>query len=158
MVVDGGPDPDRLLIALDSRLPPWDRRIDVLVLTHPHEDHVAGSAAAARAVPRRAGLRAGDARAGTRLRGVGGRPRTAGRRARPPLDRRRDRARRHPVPVLWPDAGASPRAPPDERHAINNVSIVLLGEVGGERFLLAGDVEEGVDPILLGRGLPGSTS
>ena len=44
MVVDGGPDPTRLLIALDERLPPWDRRIDILVLTHPHEDHVAGLA------------------------------------------------------------------------------------------------------------------
>src|SRR6185503_17960739 len=37
LVVDGGPDPSRLLLALDERLPPWDRRIDVLVLTHPHE-------------------------------------------------------------------------------------------------------------------------
>ena len=42
MLVDGGPDPDRLLLQLDARIPPWDRRIDVLVLTHPHEDHVAG--------------------------------------------------------------------------------------------------------------------
>ena len=25
-------------------MPPWDRRIDVLILTHPHEDHVAGLA------------------------------------------------------------------------------------------------------------------
>ena len=42
MLVDGGPDPDRLLVALDARVPPWDRRIDLVVLTHPHEDHVAG--------------------------------------------------------------------------------------------------------------------
>src|SRR5439155_22610779 len=42
MLIDGGPDPGRLLVALDARLPPWDRRIDLLVLTHPHEDHVAG--------------------------------------------------------------------------------------------------------------------
>ncbi|HEY8847256.1 MAG TPA: ComEC/Rec2 family competence protein, partial [Candidatus Limnocylindrales bacterium] len=40
MLIDGGPDPDRLLVELDRRLPPWDRRIDILVLTHPHEDHV----------------------------------------------------------------------------------------------------------------------
>ena len=42
MLVDGGPDPDRLLLELDARVPPWDRRVDILVLTHPHEDHVAG--------------------------------------------------------------------------------------------------------------------
>ena len=45
MLVDGGPDPDRLLVALDERIPAWDRRLDVVVLTHPHEDHVAGLAA-----------------------------------------------------------------------------------------------------------------
>ena len=44
LLVDGGPDPTRLLIALDRRLPPWDRRIDAIVLSHPHEDHVAGLA------------------------------------------------------------------------------------------------------------------
>ena len=44
LLVDGGPDPSRLLVALDARLPPWDRRIDVMILTHPHEDHVAGMA------------------------------------------------------------------------------------------------------------------
>ena len=42
MLVDGGPDPERVLLQLDARIPPWDRRIDVVVLTHPHEDHVAG--------------------------------------------------------------------------------------------------------------------
>ena len=42
LLVDGGPDPDRLLLQLDARIPPWDRRIDIIVLSHPHEDHVAG--------------------------------------------------------------------------------------------------------------------
>ncbi len=44
MLIDTGPDPDRLLTLLDQRLPAWDRRIDLVVLTHPHEDHVAGLA------------------------------------------------------------------------------------------------------------------
>ncbi len=44
MLVDGGPDPDRVLLALDERIPPWDRHLDIVVLTHPHEDHVAGLA------------------------------------------------------------------------------------------------------------------
>ncbi len=47
-----------------------------------------------------------------------------------------------------------PREPADGGTAINNVSIVLLGEVGRQRFLLAGDIEEGIDPLLLARGLP----
>jgi DNA polymerase III delta subunit len=56
--------------------------------------------------------------------------------------------------VLWPDPGRVPREPPDDGTGINNVSIVLLGEIGARRFLLTGDIEDGVDPELLARGMP----
>ncbi len=38
-MVDGGPDPSRLLAQLGATFPPWQRRIDVVVLTHAHADH-----------------------------------------------------------------------------------------------------------------------
>ncbi len=155
MLVDGGPDPDRLLVELDRRLPPWDRRIDILVLTHPHEDHVAG-------MP----LLLERYRIGriyeTGMRGPGPGYRAferdlAGRDAPPrallstgariALDDVRFR-------VLWPDPGRVPREPPDAGRGINDVSVVLLGEVAGRRFLLTGDVEDDVDPLLASRGLP----
>jgi competence protein ComEC len=41
-LIDGGPDPARLLDQLGATLPPWHRRIDVVVLTHAHADHGAG--------------------------------------------------------------------------------------------------------------------
>jgi competence protein ComEC len=155
MLVDGGPDPDRLLVELDRRLPPWDRRLDVVILTHPHEDHVAGlamllgryrvgrvfeggmrgpgpgyvawAAALARVgAPRRGTLVTGDRLAIDDLR----------------------------LRVLWPDPGRVPRDPPDTGRGINDVSIVLLGEVDGRRILLTGDVEDDVDPVLAARGLP----
>ncbi|MEO7229745.1 MAG: hypothetical protein ABIZ30_04030 [Candidatus Limnocylindrales bacterium] len=47
-----------------------------------------------------------------------------------------------------------PERPPDSGTGVNNVSIVLLGEVDGHRFLLTGDIEEQIDPRLLARGLP----
>jgi len=41
-LVDGGPDPARLLAQLGASLAPWERRIDVVVLTHAHADHGTG--------------------------------------------------------------------------------------------------------------------
>ena len=155
LLIDGGPDPNRLLVALDKRIPPWDRRIDAVILSHPHEDHVAGLAIlleryrvdrvfepgmrgpgpgyaawarrlAAQGAPARLGIAAGD---------------------RLTVDEISLR-------VLWPVRGEVPALPPDGGTGINNVSVVLLGQVGPRRFLLMGDVEEGIDPSLLADDLP----
>jgi competence protein ComEC len=155
LLIDGGPDPDRLLVALDRRIPPWDRRIDAVVLSHPHEDHVAGLALlveryhvsrvfepgmrgpgpgyaawlrelAAPGAPIRLSIAAGD------------------RVAVDEIEMR----------VLWPIRGQVPVRPPDGGTGINNVSVVFLGHVAARRFLLMGDVEEGIDPSLLAEGLP----
>ena len=42
ILVDGGPDPDILLLELGQRLPPWQQNIDLVVLTHPDSDHLSG--------------------------------------------------------------------------------------------------------------------
>ena len=41
-LIDGGPDPARLLAELGASLPAWRRRIDLVALTHAHLDHGAG--------------------------------------------------------------------------------------------------------------------
>jgi competence protein ComEC len=42
VLVDGGPSPGAITLGLGGRMPFWDRTIDVVVLTHPHQDHLAG--------------------------------------------------------------------------------------------------------------------
>lgn len=42
VVVDGGPDPQRAAEILGAELPFWDRDVDMIVLTHPHSDHISG--------------------------------------------------------------------------------------------------------------------
>ena len=150
LLVDGGPDPDRLLVVLDERIPPWDRRIDAVILTHPHEDHVAGLALLLARYhvgrvfePGMIGPGPGYAAWQRTLSVVGSATRgllAAGDRLS--VDEIALR-------VLWPIRGQVPATPPDGGTGINNVSVVLLGQVGERRFLLMGDVEEGIDPSLL---------
>ncbi|HEX7474022.1 MAG TPA: ComEC/Rec2 family competence protein, partial [Candidatus Limnocylindrales bacterium] len=154
MLIDGGPDPDRLLVALDAHVPAWDRRIDLLVLTHPHEDHVAGLAILLRRYRVSRVVEPGMRGPGPGYRAwaaeLASEGRSAGRLATGDsfaLDDVR-------FDVLWPDRDAVPAEPGDTGTGINNVSIVLLGTFARERFLLAGDIEEGIDPTLLARGLP----
>lgn len=42
VLIDGGPGPQAIDLGLSRRMPFWDRTIDLLVLTHPHSDHLAG--------------------------------------------------------------------------------------------------------------------
>ncbi|MBI2774116.1 MAG: ComEC/Rec2 family competence protein [Chloroflexi bacterium] len=44
-LIDGGPDPARLMSRLGEALAPWQRRIDVVALTHEHADHALGLSA-----------------------------------------------------------------------------------------------------------------
>jgi competence protein ComEC len=155
LLIDGGPDPDRLLVQLDRQVPPWDRRLDIVVLSHPHEDHVAGLALllARYRVGRvlEPGMRGPGPGYGAwldRLGRAGAPPRaTVAAGDRITLDEIAMR-------VLWPIRGQVPATPTDTGTGINNVSIVLLGSIGARRFLLAGDVEQDIDPSLLAEGLP----
>ncbi|MBA2557643.1 MAG: ComEC/Rec2 family competence protein [Chloroflexi bacterium] len=153
VLVDTGPDPDRLLRLLDARVPPWDRRLDLVVLTHPHEDHVAGLGllleryrVAGIAEPGMVGAGPGYQayQAEMTRRGWSSRLLAAGDRLA--LDGAR-------ILVRWPLPGRVPRQPTDTGTSINNVSIVLDVRYGERRLLLTGDVEEEIDRPLLEGGL-----
>ncbi len=153
MLVDTGPDPDRLVTLLDERLPPWDRRIDMVVITHPHEDHIAGLALLlARyrvgevAESGMIGPGPGYAASRLALAALNMHPRQLAAGDTLWLDGVR-------LDVDWPLPGGVPLHPANGGKAINNVSIVLDVHYGTRRALLTGDIEEEIDPQLLARGV-----
>ena len=158
ILVDGGPDATVLMTALDRYIPAWDRRIDAIVLTHPHDDHVAGLVAVVdRYRVGRAFESGWPASTPTYL---------AWLQALEAHGLRAERLKTGDslllddatLRVLWPDdgrtraSGLDPTAA-DNRKA-NDASVVLLGEFESRRFLLTGDAEDDVDPMLVARGLP----
>lgn len=42
ILIDGGPDPEKTCLALGEKLPFWDKSLDLVVLTHPEDDHLVG--------------------------------------------------------------------------------------------------------------------
>ena len=153
MLIDTGPDPERLMTLLDQRIPAWDRRLDLVVLTHPHEDHVAGLALLLDRYrigeivePGMIGPGPGDQAYRRRLAELGRESRVVAAGDRLWLDGIE-------LDVEWPPRGEVPLRPADGGTAINNVSIVLELRFGARRMLFTGDVEQQIDPYLLAAGV-----
>jgi competence protein ComEC len=158
ILIDGGPDGSVLLNVLDRYVPAWDRRLDAIVLTHPHDDHVGGLVTVVdkyrvgRAFESGWAVATPDYRAWLdALAAHGLRP----ERLRTGDTLRLDDATLH---VLWPDDGTVRPSYLDstatDNRKTNDASIVMLGEYENRHFLLTGDAEDDVDPVLLARGLP----
>ena len=152
MLVDGGPDPELTLRRLGANLPFWTRRIDVLVLSHPHQDHVAGLVDALHRFEVRTVLHAGipfENAAYDRLLADASGGAVAVRRVVAGDTLALDGSTS--VEVLYP-SGSDASAPLPEGD-INNGSVVLLLRHGGFSALLTGDAEAPVEAALLARNL-----
>jgi len=151
MLVDGGPDPARLLTELDALIPSWDRKIDILVASHPHEDHLAGLP---RLIDR---FRIGGV-LGAEERG-GGPASAAWRRI---IDTERLQYRsvhagdafslgQASISVLWPDTAYLAAGPKNDGRSLNDRSIVLRIDAHGFSALLTGDIEADIDARIAAR-------
>ncbi|HSM34214.1 MAG TPA: ComEC/Rec2 family competence protein [Anaerolineae bacterium] len=149
MLVDGGSDPDLLVRRLDERIPVWDRAIDMVVLTHPHDDHAGGLAGLAPRYHVDRIIETGMPSAGSGVRGMRASAIRHGiRRVRlvqgdaVPLGAAR-------IDVLWPPRTAIPERELTDGRAINDTSIVLSVALGQQRVLLTGDLEDDRDADIL---------
>ncbi|WP_243726239.1 ComEC/Rec2 family competence protein [Actinomadura rubrisoli] len=140
VVVDAGPDPapvDECLKRLNIE------DVPLLVLTHPHADHIDGTP---------------GVRHGRTVHEVLTTPRTSGREARltpglttrPALPGQRWTIGDLTLSVLGPPAPGPALSPADDGTTINNASIVLVARRPGFSALLAGDVETEAQRVLEG--------
>lgn len=152
MLVDGGPDPELTLRRLGANLPFFARRIDLVLLSHPHQDHVAGLVEVLDRFRVGALLHAGIAfenPAYTRLL-------TDAARAAVPLHLARagqrlalDRVTT--LEILYPtDADAAAPLPDGD---INNGSVVAVLRHRDFTALLTGDAEAPIESALVARGV-----
>jgi competence protein ComEC len=152
MLIDGGPDPELAMRRLGEELPFWRRRLDIVLLTHPHEDHAAGLMAAldrfevglildsgrphdTPTYPRF--LEAAAAESGALF----------------SLPRAGDRYRLDPstvLTVLFPTQ-ADADAPLIDGD-VNNASVVMLLESGSFSALLTGDAKAPIEELMAERG------
>ncbi|MBP9749048.1 MBL fold metallo-hydrolase [Patescibacteria group bacterium] len=152
ILIDGGPT-DAILSKLGSALPPTDRTIELVVLTHPHADHVNGLAAvlARYHVDRvlMTGVAAGDGAYAVFQKSIAEQhiPVTVAS-----TTFAFDLGRMH-VDVLWPQESWEGREPPKDNLAtgggLNDTSIVLSVSHGKERLLFMGDASSAVEEALL---------
>jgi competence protein ComEC len=154
-VIDGGPDPELVLTRLGDQLPFAVREIDVLVLSHPHQDHVAGLVDILDRHRVLLVLHAGigfDNPAYYRLLADAVRERGA----RLELARAGSVIRLDPLTtleIIYPTADDA--AAPLPEGDINNGSIVAVLRHGHFAALLTGDAEAPLERRLLDRGLIG---
>jgi competence protein ComEC len=152
-VVDGGEDPDLTLRRIGQALPFHERQIEVVILTHPHQDHLGGLGEVLR---RYEVARFVDAGAEPN-----GEPHerllTA---ARQELDAEIIPARTGQVialgggaelEILHPDAADVAHLGPDDN--VHDVNVVALLRYGRFSALLTGDAEASVEALMAERGL-----
>lgn len=158
MLVDGGPDPERTLRRLGASLPFHRRSIDVVLLSHPHQDHVAGLVEVLRrfevglvmhggraydnpayATMLELAAREGDGGGDVALQAL------AGMRLR--LDAATE------VEIVYPAAEDLGEPLPDGD--INNASVVAVVRFGSFSAILTGDAEDPVERELLARNAVG---
>jgi len=148
ILVDGGPDPNKICLELGKEMPFWDRTIELVVLTHPEADHLTGLVEVLQRYQVEQVLESsrendtGIYREWQRLiKGNGIKPTTAQAGQQIDLGHGITMEVLHPQEELLEDTGTE----------LNNNSIVLRLLKGKVSFLLTGDIEQEAELELIAR-------
>lgn len=145
VLVDGGPEPGRVLRALGDLVPFWDRTLDVVVLSHPDQDHVGGFPGVLSRYRTNIALESGFGASTAHLEW----DRLVQRRARTRLvavaGQQMDFGDGVTLTVLHPPSAPLSGTGADE----NNNSVVLKLTFGNVSFLLPGDIERLAEQFLV---------
>ncbi len=151
ILVDGGPSPTTLSSALGRRMPFWDRSLDLVILTHADEDHIAGL------IPVLERYRVGQVLD------------SGYQHSHPMYDRWLELIEERQIPAQLARAGMrietgdgvglvvlhpGPELMKYTDADANNNSVVTRLAMGQVSFLLPGDVEEVAEDVLVASGQP----
>ena len=151
VLIDGGPSPAALLSEIGALLPFWDRRLDLVVLTHPDGDHMTGLVALLERYHVTQVLDTIQADAAPEA--AAWREELAARRIPRSFAERGMRLLIGDVVLTVLNPGPTP-PPLEPRAGGNDASVVLRIDYGETSMLLSGDVESEGERKMLAAGLP----
>jgi competence protein ComEC len=145
VLVDGGPSGLRLARELGAVMPYWDRSVELVIISHPQEDHIGGLPALAARYTLGPVVSNGDRNESTTGDLV---DRSFSQRAVVAAAGDRFEIDGVSFEVLWPRGDSAGRT-----GELNDRSLVLLVGYAGVQMLLTGDIEASAQRQLLARGL-----
>lgn len=149
ILIDGGPD-NTILEKLETRIPFWNKTVDLVILTHSHADHVAGLV---------------DVLENYNVKNII----WTGVDEDKALDRRwRELLEKEKAQIMIAEKGLTAVLGPEKKlkiifpfedlrgrpiHDLNDISVVAMLESRGERALFTGDISARIEKIMIDRGL-----
>lgn len=149
ILIDGGPD-KAVLRRLGEVLPWWDRRLDLVILTHPHDDHLTGLEEVAERYQIRRVLQAGVADSNPNyqswLKLIAGKKLLLTLVDKPQVIELGNGCR---LEILYPRSSLRDIKPQN----LNNSSVIAKLVYGEDKVLLMGDAEQELEAELLASGI-----
>jgi len=146
ILVDGGPD-NSILSCLGKQMPFWDRKIELMVLTHGDSDHVTGLIEVLRRYQVERVMDSGVEVETSEFEEFKAMVKAEGLSLESVQQGEKLRLGMVEMEVLWP-SGSAGVSQAGKSGGVNEVSVVMLGKYGKFSWLLTGDIGEREEDVL----------